>query len=162
MVRNLVASLFEHGRVVTTPAKAKEARPFAEKLITMAKSGSLADRRRAIAKLHDKKVVSQLFSEIAPRYANRAGGYSRILHMDKYRLGDAGDLCLFELVEEQIKSKGKAKRTKAAVKETEEPKEEVVAEAEAVEEVSEESSESAKEENAEETENTEEAEKPEA
>jgi len=119
MVRNLVTSLFENGRVVTSPAKAKEARPVAERLITMAKRGTLADRRRAIASLNDRHVVSQLFDEIGPRYAKRPGGYCRILHMERRRVGDNGALCLFELVEEEIKKKkGKAKAKKAAVKKT--------------------------------------------
>jgi large subunit ribosomal protein L17 len=117
MVRNLVTSLFEHGRVETTPEKAKEARPFAEKMITLAKGGTLAHRRRALAALHDNKVVMNLFSEIAPRYAQRAGGYCRILLLEKHRIGDAGDLCLFELVEEKVQKKSKkAKRTRATVK----------------------------------------------
>ncbi len=116
MVRNLVTGLFEHGRVVTSPAKAKEARPFAEKLITCAKHGTLAHRRRAVALLHDKRVVARLFEEIAPRYADRPGGYSRILHLDRKRLGDAGPLCLFELVEEEIRKKGRPRRVKAKVK----------------------------------------------
>ncbi|MBN1257060.1 MAG: 50S ribosomal protein L17 [Planctomycetes bacterium] len=115
MLRNLVASLFEHGKVVTSPAKAKEARPLAEKLVTIAKRGTLADRRRAIAILDNKTVVRHLFSEIAPRYAKRNGGFCRILHLDKYRIGDGGALCLFELVEEEIKQKGAPKRTKARV-----------------------------------------------
>jgi large subunit ribosomal protein L17 len=113
MIRNLVIGLFEHGKIITSPAKAKEARPFAEKLITMAKSGSLADRRRAISALHNKGVVAHLFSDIGPRYEKRAGGYSRILHLDRHRIGDAGDMCLFELVEEEIKSKKSKKTTRA-------------------------------------------------
>ncbi len=103
MVRNLVASLFAHGRVTTTPAKAKEARPFAEKLITLAKGGTLADRRRALKLLHDKKVVAQLFNEIGPRYLQRPGGYCRILHLAKRRVGDAAPQAVFELVEEALK-----------------------------------------------------------
>jgi len=115
MVRNLVTSLFEHGRVVTSPAKAKEARPVAEKLITMAKGGTLAHRRRAISALNDKRVVAHLFDTIAPRYAQRPGGYTRILHLDRHRIGDGGDQCLFELVEEEIGGKKKGARAKARV-----------------------------------------------
>jgi large subunit ribosomal protein L17 len=120
MVRNLTISLFEHGRVTTTPAKAKETRPFAERLITMAKDGSLAARRRALAALNDKRIVKHLFEEIGPRYRERPGGYCRILHLDRGRLGDGGDLCLFELVEEEIKRKGgkERARVKAAVSES--------------------------------------------
>lgn len=99
MLRNLVRSLFLHGKVTTSPAKAKEARPLAEKLITLAKDGSLHARRRAISLLSDQQVVGSLFSEIGPRYAERHGGYCRILHLEKTRLGDRGPLVLFELVE---------------------------------------------------------------
>lgn len=117
MLRNMVVSLFEHGRVVTTPAKAKEARPLAERLITIAKQGGLAQRRRAIAALNDKRVVAYLFDEIAPRYAARPGGYCRILHMDGNRIGDGGDRCLFELVEEEIRGKkGGRKQARPQVK----------------------------------------------
>ncbi|MFH0910932.1 MAG: 50S ribosomal protein L17 [Planctomycetota bacterium] len=117
MVRNMIISLLEHGRIETTPAKAKEARPFAERLITIAKGGTLAHRRRAIAALNDKKIVARLFEDIAPRYANRKGGYCRILHLDKHRIGDAAPLCLFELVEEEVRAKGaQKKRAKAKVK----------------------------------------------
>lgn len=99
MVRNLVTSLFVHGRVVTTPAKAKEARPFAEKLITLAKDGGLHARRRAISLLHDSHVVGSLFDEIGPRYMERNGGYCRILHLEKTRVGDRAAQVMFELVE---------------------------------------------------------------
>lgn len=105
MVRNLVTSLFEHGRVITTPTKAKEARPFAEKLITLAKDGSLHARGRAISLLPDEHVVGSLFSEIGPRYKERPGGYSRILHLPQPRLGHCAPQVLFELVEEEIESK---------------------------------------------------------
>ncbi len=115
MVRNLVASLFEHGRVQTTPAKAKEARPFAEKMITLGKNGTLHARRRAISLLHDTKAVSKLFSEIAPQYTERHGGYCRILHMADHRIGDGAPQVLFELVEAEMKSKGKKKAKKVAV-----------------------------------------------
>jgi large subunit ribosomal protein L17 len=114
MLRNLVISLFEHGRVTTTPAKAKEARPLAERLITMAKEGTLAQRRRALAALNDKRIVAHLFDQIGPRYADRPGGYCRILHLEDRRLGDCGAQCLFELVEEEMASK-KKKRTRARV-----------------------------------------------
>lgn len=115
MVRNLVTSLFVHGRVITTPAKAKEARPFAEKLITLAKDGSLHARRRAISLLHDQQVVGSLFSEIGPRYKERQGGYARILHLAKPRLGDSAPQVLFELVEEQMEGKSKAAPAVATV-----------------------------------------------
>lgn len=109
MLRNMAISLFEHGKIVTTPEKAKEARPFAERLITLAKRGDLAAKRRAIRLLHDPKVVTSLFEQLGPRYKERAGGYTRILHMERRRVGDGARLALFELVEEHIREKGKKK-----------------------------------------------------
>lgn len=99
--RNLVAALFTHGRIVTTPAKAKEARPFAERLITIAKRGpeDLAARRRAIQLLHDVSLVRSLFEDLGVRYKERQGGYTRILHLAKTRVGDSAPQVLFELVE---------------------------------------------------------------
>ena len=114
MMRNLATSLFIHGRVETTPEKAKQTRPFAERLITLAKRGDFAARRRAIRLLHDPKVVTALFSELGPRYKDRSGGYTRILHMEKRRIGDSAHLALFELVEESISRKGGKKAPEAA------------------------------------------------
>ncbi len=115
MLRNLVTSLFRHGRVMTTPAKAKEARPFAEKLVTLAKDGSLHARRRAISLLHDKQIVSELFSEIGPRYKDRPGGYCRILRTARHRIGDGSPIALFELVEAEMKTRKKRRKSKPAV-----------------------------------------------
>lgn len=115
MVRNLVTSLFVHGRVITTPAKAKEARPFAEKLITLAKKGGLPNRRRAVSLLHDEGVVKDLFAEIAPRYKERPGGFCRILHLAKTRVGDSAPQVIFELVEEEMEGKAAAAPAAAAV-----------------------------------------------
>ena len=102
MLRNLVTSLFKHGRVVTTPAKAKAARPLAEKLITAARTGTLAARRNALKVIFEKDVVRHLFDEIAPMYVDRPGGYTRILKrvrgLGKNRLGDNAETCIFELV----------------------------------------------------------------
>ena len=117
MLRNLVSSLFVHGRVVTTPAKAKEARPFAEKLITLAKKGTLHARRRAISLLDNTRIVSSLFDEIAPRYQERPGGYSRILHLTRTRVGDSAPQVIFELVETELPEK-KAKPAAATGAET--------------------------------------------
>jgi len=105
MLRNLVASLFEHGRVKTTVPKAKEARRLAEKCITLAKKAEAADedavklhyRRLAISRLHDRRAVKRLFEEVGPRYADRPGGYTRILKAG-FRLGDKAPIALFELV----------------------------------------------------------------
>jgi len=130
MRRNMVASLFEHERISTTVEKAKEVKPFAEKLITLAKKGTLAARRRAIAILGNRDIVSseegdmvkkgtvisKLFSEIAPRYLDRAGGYTRIIRLSQRRLGDNGQLVLLQLVsqDEVSKKKSKRKTSKAA------------------------------------------------
>lgn len=122
--RNLVSSLFEHETVSTTIQKAKEVRGFAEKLITLGKKGNLAARRRAIALLNNRAiykeedgvnakvgtVIGKLFSEIAPRYLDRPGGYTRIVRLSKRRLGDNGQLVLLQLVgQDEGKSKGKKK-----------------------------------------------------
>lgn len=110
--RNLVASLFEHETISTTKQKAKEVRGFAEKLITLAKKGTLPARRRAISLLNNRAifaeedgkmvkkgtVVGKLFSEIGPRYLDRPGGYTRIIKLPKRRLGDGGELVLLQLV----------------------------------------------------------------
>lgn len=118
MYRNLVAGLFRHGKIITTPAKAKEARSFAERLITLAKrgAGDLAARRRAIRLLHDPALVRSLFEDLGVRYKERAGGYTRILHLAKTRVGDAAPQVLFELVEGGPPArKGEGKVVKAAV-----------------------------------------------
>ena len=110
--RNMVSSLFEHETISTTMPKAKEVKSFAEKLITLAKKGDLASRRRAIALLNNRAiykeengnnvkvgtVVGKLFSEIGPRYLDRPGGYTRIIRLPKRRLGDNGQLVLLQLV----------------------------------------------------------------
>lgn len=114
MRRNLAASLIEHGTIRTTAAKAKEVRPFVEKLITIARKGTLHARRRVISLLQDRAipdkdnpkelsemtVVGKLFEEIAPRYLDRPGGYTRIIHLPERRIGDAGSQVLLQLVEE--------------------------------------------------------------
>lgn len=118
MYRNMVAALFTHGRIITTPAKAKEARPFAEKLITLAKKGpdDLAARRRAIRLLHDPALVRSLFEDLGVRYKERNGGYTRILHLARTRVGDGARQVLFELVEGGAPaSKTKAPAPRAAV-----------------------------------------------
>lgn len=117
MLRNLAASLFAHGRVMTTPAKAKEARPFAERLITLARSGSLHDRRRALSLLQNKAMVHDLFEEIGPRYKDRPGGYTRILHLSKTRIGDSAPQVIFELVEAEA-AKNDTTKPAAVVAET--------------------------------------------
>ena len=99
MLNNMATSLFEHGRVVTTEAKAKELRPFAEKLITLARRGDLHARRLVQRKIKDRETLSRLFSEIGPRFAARPGGYTRILKLG-HREGDGADIARIELLAE--------------------------------------------------------------
>ena len=136
MRRNLAASLIEHGTIRTTVAKAKEVRPFVEKLLTTARKGTLHARRRIIALLQDRPmadndnpeelaeqtVVAKLFDEIAPQYVDRPGGYTRIIHLPERRIGDAGKQVLLQLVEassgagsaEQAEGTRSARRRRAA------------------------------------------------
>jgi len=133
MRRNLVASLFQHETISTTMEKAKEVKPFAEKLITLAKKGTLPARRRAIALLGNRDiidyqdgnavrkgtVIGKLFSELGPRYLDRPGGYTRIIRLSLRRLGDNGQLVLLQLigteesVEKQSKKRSRKKKKKA-------------------------------------------------
>ncbi|MGH2787398.1 MAG: 50S ribosomal protein L17 [Actinomycetota bacterium] len=99
MLGNLATSLFEHGRIRTTEAKAKALRPYAEKLITKAKGGTVHDRRQVLSMISDRDIVHKLFSEIGPAFANRNGGYTRILKLGP-RNGDGADMVLVELVAE--------------------------------------------------------------
>jgi large subunit ribosomal protein L17 len=99
MLANLATSLFEHGRITTTEAKARRLRPFAERLITKAKRGDLHNRRQVLRVIRDKSVVHELFTEIAPRYSTRPGGYLRITKVGP-RKGDNAPLAVIELVEE--------------------------------------------------------------
>jgi large subunit ribosomal protein L17 len=98
MLANLATSLFEHGRITTTEAKAKRLRPFAEKLVTFAKRGDLHARRQVMTQIRDKDVVHHLFAEIGPRYENRPGGYTRIVKVGP-RKGDNAPMAVIELVE---------------------------------------------------------------
>ena len=133
MRRNLVASLFQHETISTTMEKAKEVKPFAEKLITLSKKGTLPARRRAIALLGNRDiieykdgdpvkkgtVVGKLFSELGPRYLDKPGGYTRIIRLSLRRLGDNGQLVLLQLIgaDEKI-SKKRKKRSRKKTKET--------------------------------------------
>src|SRR5213593_4179276 len=103
--RNLVAALIRHERIVTTVPKAKAFRPFAERLITLAKEKDLHRFRRAIALLGDREAVRKLFDVLGPRFKARPGGYTRILRLPQWRLGDNGRLAIFELVERTPKEK---------------------------------------------------------
>ena len=97
-LRNMAASLFLHERIETTTAKAKELRPYAERLITLARRGDVHSRRLAARKIHDRSVLGKLFDDIAPRFSERPGGYTRILKLGN-RKGDAADMSLIELVD---------------------------------------------------------------
>lgn len=98
LLRNMATSLFRHGRIETTTAKAKELRPYAERLITLAKRGDLHARRLAARKIADRQVLGSLFDDIAPRFSDRPGGYTRILKLGT-RKGDAAEMSLIELVD---------------------------------------------------------------
>lgn len=98
LLRNLAASLIEHERIRTTEAKAKELRPFVEKLVTLGKRDSLHARRRALAILPQSDVVRKLFSEVSPRFSQRPGGYTRILKLG-HRQGDGASMALIEFVD---------------------------------------------------------------
>jgi len=145
MLANMVSSLIEHGQIKTTITKAKEARRVADKMVTLGKKGDLHRRRLAVSKLRDKTAVKKLFDEIAPQYAQRNGGYTRIIKLSR-RLGDAAEMCLLQFVEsdDAVKKAEKTTKTKKAkapkAKKAPEATEEVVEEvkAEATEEVVEE------------------------
>lgn len=105
MFANMANALFKHEQITTTLPKAKDLRPYAERLITLAKRGDLHSRRQAMAKLRDKTVVSKLFSTIAERYADRSGGYTRVLKAG-YRYGDSAPMAVIELVDRDTEAKG--------------------------------------------------------
>ena len=122
--RSLVQSLIEHGKIRTTLPKAKEVRPFAEKLITLARAGTLHARRQVIALLNDRRlvddeqeftgqtVVQKLFDDVAPKFTARNGGYTRIIKLSDHRIGDGGSLVLLQLLlEESTPPQGTARRS---------------------------------------------------
>lgn len=121
--RSLAQSLFEHGKIRTTLPKAKEVRAFAEKLITLARTNNLTNRRRVIQLMHDRRlvdkdqeftgqsVVQKLFSEVAPQFASRQGGYTRIIKLAAHRVGDGGDLVILELANAKHGPKGTIRRS---------------------------------------------------
>lgn len=98
-LNNMAAALFAHDRIVTTEAKAKELRPFAEKLITLARRGDLHARRQVERRIRDRDVTGRLFGEIGPRFAGRPGGYTRIVKLG-HRQGDGAELARIELLAE--------------------------------------------------------------
>src|SRR4051812_44037674 len=121
--RNLVQSLFEHGKVRTTLPKAKEVKAFAEKLITLARTNSVNNCRRVVALMRDRrlvdeeqeftgqKVVQKLFDDVAPKFADRTGGYTRIIKTSGYRMGDGGTWVSLHLLPEESPRRGPARRS---------------------------------------------------
>jgi large subunit ribosomal protein L17 len=115
MLKNLITSFLEKERVKTTVAKAKEARPLAEKMITLGKKNTLHARRQALAALAKESAVTKLFKDLAPRFSERAGGYTRIVKLGP-RAGDGAQMALLELVGTEFKKKQKKKKDKGAKK----------------------------------------------
>ena len=132
MLRNMAASLLRHEAIRTTVPKAKELRRFVEPLITLGKTDSQANRRRAFARLRDAEVVDKLFGDLGPRFKARPGGYTRILHMAN-RAGDNADMALMALVDKAAPAEAKAeegeKKPKARKKKAAPPAAEAAAEA---------------------------------
>jgi large subunit ribosomal protein L17 len=106
MLANMAAALIKHEQIVTTLPKAKELRPYTEKLITLGKKGGLANRRLAIATMRDEEQVAKIFDVLATRYADRPGGYCRVLKAG-FRYGDAAPMAVIELVDRDVSEKGK-------------------------------------------------------
>jgi large subunit ribosomal protein L17 len=117
LLANLATSLFEHGRIKTTEPKARALRPYAEKLITHAKKGTLHNRREVLKKIRDKDVVHALFAEIGPFFSDREGGYTRIIKVEA-RKGDNAPMAVIELVREKTATAeaDRARRVKASKK----------------------------------------------
>ena len=115
LLRNLSASVVEKNRVTTTLAKAKAVQPIVEKMIGLGKSGTLADKRRAFAYFFKRKTVQTLFDEVAPRFMDRQGGYTRIIRGD-FRKGDGAETAIIEFVDFQFVAKEKKKKDKKAAK----------------------------------------------
>jgi len=111
LLRNLVTSFIEKERIQTTLAKAKETRPLAEKMITLAKNDSLHARRQALAMLTKESAVTKLFTQVGPRFTERPGGYTRIVKTG-LRLGDGSQMALLELIGSEFKKKEKKKKDK--------------------------------------------------
>jgi large subunit ribosomal protein L17 len=111
MLANLAASLFEHGKITTTEARARRLRPYAEKLITFAKRGDMHARRQVLTVITDKGIVHNLFTEIGPAMADRPGGYTRITKTG-HRKGDAAPMAVIELVREELGAAKSRRRTR--------------------------------------------------
>jgi large subunit ribosomal protein L17 len=119
----MVQSLFEHGKIRTTLPRAKEVKAFAEKLITLARTDSVNNRRRVTALMHDRrlvdekqeftgeKVVAKLFKDVAPKFADRDGGYTRIIKLSEFRIGDGGDIVILQLLADEAAPTGTVRRS---------------------------------------------------
>ncbi|GAB2626649.1 hypothetical protein GCM10027068_00400 [Prescottella soli] len=129
---NLATALFEHGRITTTEAKAKALRPYAEKIVTKAKGGTLADRREVLKVIRNKDVVHTLFAEIGPFYAERDGGYTRIIKTIP-RKGDNAPMAIIELVQEKTVTSEADRARRVAASQAAPAAEETAVEAEAPE-----------------------------
>lgn len=115
LLRNLTASLIEKNRIQTTLAKAKAVKPIVERMVTLGKSGTLANKRRALAYLFRRKTVKLLFDEVAPRFMDRDGGYTRIIKTD-FRKGDGAELAILEFTDFIFESKDKKAKAKVKAK----------------------------------------------
>ena len=119
MFANMAASLIEHEQIVTTVPKAKEIRPYVEKLVTLGKKGDLGSRRLAVSRTRDEAAVRKLFATLAPRYADRNGGYIRIMRAG-FRYGDNAPMAVVEFVDRDPDAKGKVDRERVEREEAEE------------------------------------------
>lgn len=111
MFANMAASLINHEQIVTTLPKAKEMRPIMDKLVTLAKRGDLHARRQAIAQIRDEAMVKKLFATIGPRFAERAGGYTRVMRAG-FRYGDNAPMAVIEFVERDVNARGAADKAR--------------------------------------------------
>ena len=121
-LRNLVTNVITHERITTTITRAKAARPIVEKMVTLGKKDTLESRRRAAAFLMTPAATKKLFADIAPRFSDRAGGYTRIIHVG-FRIGDGANLAILELLGSKLKKKEKKAERPAKKEEPEEEKE---------------------------------------
>ncbi|MCI4664758.1 MAG: 50S ribosomal protein L17 [Neomegalonema sp.] len=118
MLANMACSLIEHEQIKTTLPKAKELRPYVEKLITLGKSGTLHDRRNALSRIQQEDAVTKLFSTLAERYADRKGGYVRVLKAG-FRYGDMAPMAIIEFIDRDEDAKGAGDRERVAAEEAE-------------------------------------------
>ncbi|MCI0471389.1 MAG: 50S ribosomal protein L17 [Candidatus Aminicenantes bacterium] len=118
LLRNLAGSLIEKNRICTTLTRAKAVQPIVEKMVTMGKSGTLADKRHALSYLYTRKTVQTLFDDVAPRFMDRSGGFTRIIKTTDFRKGDGAEMAILEFVDYkfQVKDKKAKEKTKEKAK----------------------------------------------